>query len=459
MSGHDKRETADLVVVGASAGGLAAALLAADQGARVIVAERAKVVGGSALHEPEHVAACGTRFQRAAGVDDSVDAMMADLVAETHHHVDEAFARTLIGESAGVVEWLADRCGVSVALVEQSQGRGHTKARLHAVGEQGGAGLIGALSQLTSHHQRIRTRLGVEAQALTTDAEGRVVGVDLARQRRSDPPGLDGTVVLACGGYAGADAVVQEHCPQVATLPALACESATGAGLALARAVGARTERLEAMAVTPLLSVPANLTVDPILIALGAVLVNQAGRRFVSEAADPLRVATAVRAQPGKLAYLLFDERTAREAGARNPFLAHVILPRTARRAGSVADLSRQLMLDEAGLTRTVDTLNANLELGGDPFGRELEHRLEPPFHAIRVTGSRRRSLGGVAVDAGARVLREDGSAVPGLFALGGVVGGLARGEPADELLGLATLMALGTARLAVSAWRGAAAQ
>jgi fumarate reductase flavoprotein subunit len=229
--------------------------------------------------------------------------------------------------------------------------------------------------------------------------------------------------------------------------------------LALARAVGARAERLEAMAVTPLLSVPANLTVDTILITLGAVLVNQAGRRFISETADPVSVAMAVRAQPGKLAYLLFDDRTARAAGVRNPFLAHVILPKTARRAGSLADLARQLMLEDAGLARTVDTLNANLELGGDPFGRDLEHRLEPPFHAIRVTGSRRRSLGGIAVDAGARVVREDGTAVPGLFALGGVIGGLARGEPADELLGLATLMALGTARLAVAAWRADSTQ
>jgi fumarate reductase flavoprotein subunit len=70
------------------------------------------------------------------------------------------------------------------------------------------------------------------------------------------------------------------------------------------------------------------------------------------------------------------------------------------------------------------------------------------------VTASRRRSLGGVAVDAGARVLRDDGTPIAGLYAVGGVIGGLGRGGPADELLGLATLVALGTARLAVQTWR-----
>jgi len=456
MAGTDKRDAADLIVVGGSAGGLAAALLAADQGARVVIAERTKSLGGSALSEPEHVAACGTRFQRAAGIDDTPETMMGDLIAETHHHLDQELARAVVAESAALVDWLVDRCGIGVSLVRASGGRGHSQPRLHALGEQGGAGVIATLSQLVGRHQRIRTRHGVEAARLVTNPDGTVTGVDLTRVRRSDPPGMDGTVLLACGGYAGADAVVQEWCPAVAELPALSCESATGAGLALARQVGARVERLEAVAVTPLLAIPANLTVDPVLVTLGGVLINQMGRRFVSETADPASVAKAVRAQPGKLAYLLFDEETAHVAAERNPFLGHVILSKTARRAPSLPDLARQLTLDLDGLARTVDTLNANVELGGDPFGRELDgHRLQPPFYAIRVTGSRRRSLGGVAVDAGARVVREDGTPIDGLYAVGGVIGGLGRGGPADELLGLATLVALGTARLAVQTWRG----
>jgi fumarate reductase flavoprotein subunit len=455
MSGTDKRETADLVVVGASVGGLAAALLAADQGARVLIAERTKTLGGSAAFEPEHVAACGTRFQRAAAIDDSPDVMMADLIAETHHHLDQELTRAVVAESAAIVEWLADRCDLPVSLVRASAGRGHSQPRLHALGPQGGAGVIAALANLVGRHQRIRTRYGVDASRLDTGPDGEVTGVALARTRRSDPPGVDGPVLLACGGYAGADAIVQQHCPSVAALPALSCESATGAGLGLALGVGARLDRLEAIAVTPLLATPANLTVDPLLVELGGVLVNQLGRRFVSETADPASVAHAVRAQPGKLAYLLFDEETAHAAAERNPFLGHVILSKTARRAPSLADLSRQLTLDLDGLTRTVDTLNANVELGGDPFGRDLDgHRMQPPFYAIRVTASRRRSLGGVAVDAGARVLREDGTAIAGLYAAGGVIGGLNRGGPADELLGLATLVALGTARIAVQTWR-----
>jgi len=179
MAGTDKRDAADLIVVGGSAGGLAAALLAADQGARVVIAERTKSLGGSALSEPEHVAACGTRFQRAAGIDDTPETMMGDLIAETHHHLDQELARAVVAESAALVDWLVDRCGIGVSLVRASGGRGHSQPRLHALGEQGGAGVIATLSQLVGRHQRIRTRHGVEAARLVTNPDGTVTGVDL----------------------------------------------------------------------------------------------------------------------------------------------------------------------------------------------------------------------------------------------------------------------------------------
>ena len=68
---------------------------------------------------------------------------------------------------------------------------------------------------------------------------------------------------------------------------------------------------------------------------------------------------------------VLFDERSASAVTRVDPFFARVVLPRTGRRATSVAMLAKQLSLGEQGLALTLDTYNANLELGGDPFGRE----------------------------------------------------------------------------------------
>ena len=74
---------------------------------------------------------------------------------------------------------------------------------------------------------------------------------------------------------------------------------------------------------------------------------------------------------------------------------------------------------------------------------------LEAPLRAIRVTGARLRTLGGLVVDAHARVLDPAGQAIRGLYATGGVTAGLAAEASAPRRSGLDALTALGLGRLA----------
>jgi len=457
MATAGRREVADLVVVGGSIGGLAAAVMVADQGGRVVTVERLKEPGGGAAGEPEHLAIAGSPQQAAAGIDDSPAVLVADLVSETHHHVDPALATAVTEQGAPLLAWLASRCGLNADLVLDSAYRGHSAARIHSLGARGGIVLIEALRAIVARHHRVRVFPGVAVVRLTQDEGGRVTGVELESKRRSDPAAVAGAVALACGGYAADDELIARVAPDLAAIPARACPTATGDGLRLAESVGARVEELAACAVTPFLTMPGDLAVDPALVSHGAILVNQAGRRFVDETADSLVVAQAVNRQPGHVAYLLFDARAAERAAAHSPHFATTVLRQSVRRAGSVADVATQLELDEQGLTLTLDTFNANIDLGGDPFGREgAAHPLAAPLQAIRVTPSRRRSLGGVAIDRDARVLGEGGEPIGNLYAVGGVVGGLGRGGPADELPGMAPLITLATARMTALAWQAA---
>ena len=91
MSRPDPRqEPAGLIVVGASVGGLAAAVMAADRGCRTIVVERGKELGGGAAPDAETIAASGSRFQRDAGVQDSPDRFAADILSVSRHHVEQS---------------------------------------------------------------------------------------------------------------------------------------------------------------------------------------------------------------------------------------------------------------------------------------------------------------------------------------------------------------------------------
>src|SRR5579884_3054986 len=434
MAADARAETAGLVVVGASDGGLVAAILAADRGRRVVVLEREREPGGSARAESETVAAAGTRLQAAAGIADEAGALAADLLAAARHHLEPELAHALARESGPLVDWLTDRCGVAFELVRHAA-PGHSAPRLHAP-EGSGAGLVAALARAASRQTRTSLRCGSMVESLVRDADGAVTGVS-ARSGRRGGQVVSGPVVLACGGFAAADTLVATHCPETADLPYLGWPGSTGEALRLGDGAGLR--RLAAMEVTPLLSLPGELVVPALLVELGGILVNQGGRRFADETGEALGLARAVRAQPGRVAYLLFDERIAAAAREADPFFARVVLPRTARRAATLAELARQFELDVE-----------HLERGGDPFGREPGGApLAPPFYAIRVTGARRRTLGGLAVDARARVLDVAGRPIPGLYAVGGAAAGLGGEGTEGALAGTAALAALGLGRLA----------
>jgi fumarate reductase flavoprotein subunit len=443
-------EEVDLIVVGASVGGLAAALVAADRRCRAFVVERTKELGGGAGSDAELVAAAGSRFQRAAGLDDDPARLAADIEAATRHHVEPELAAALAAQGAPVVHWLADRCGASVELLRANQAQGHSVARLHALGEKGGASLVADLARAATRHSHVTVRTGAAVERLVRDEEGQVRGVAVRGDRRGATLAFGGRVLLACGGFVGDDALVGQHCPAVASLPFGGAAGGTGEALRLGLEAGAQVRRLGGCQVTPLLAMPGQMPATPILLALGAILVNQAGHRFADETAESLALATAVRAQPGRMAYLVFDERIAAAARAADPFFAKVVLQRTGRRGATLDLLAKQFELDAEGLRLTVDTFNGNQELGGDPFGREFfGETLTEPFHAIRVTGSRWRTLGGLAVDASARVLDAEGRPIPGLYATGGAAAGLGGEGTEGCLAGTDALTALGLARLA----------
>src|SRR5437762_9542804 len=256
MAGGAWHEEVDLVVVGASVGGLAAAVAAADRGCRTIVVERTKELGGGAASEAEMIPAAGSRWQRAAGIDDGPVRLAADVLAATHHHVEPELAAALAAQGAPVVAWLADRCGAHVELFREHGAAGHSVARLHGPGERGGASLSADLARAASRHSHVSVRPTTLAERLVRDDSGAVHGVSVRGERRGAGQALGGRVLLACGGFAGDDALVAEHCPAVAPLPFQGGARATGDGLRLGREAGAATRRLASLPATPFPATP-----------------------------------------------------------------------------------------------------------------------------------------------------------------------------------------------------------
>jgi len=134
-----------VVVIGAGACGLTAALAAKEAGAEVLVLERDAKPSGSTALSTGLIPAAGTRFQRALGIEDSPERLAEDIWRKAKGQTDRTMVDTVARASGPTIEWLAERHGVQFKLVEGFLYPGHSVLRMHGTPHRTGEELEGAL--------------------------------------------------------------------------------------------------------------------------------------------------------------------------------------------------------------------------------------------------------------------------------------------------------------------------
>ena len=135
-----------VIVIGAGACGLIAALAAHDAGVEALVLERDAKPSGSTALSSGFIPACQTRWQAAVGVSDSVGLMVDDILRKTKDLTDPAYVEVLCRESGRALEWLSDSHGLDFTLVTGFTYPGQSALRMHAVPARTGRALIDGLS-------------------------------------------------------------------------------------------------------------------------------------------------------------------------------------------------------------------------------------------------------------------------------------------------------------------------
>src|SRR5215831_8528949 len=101
VTGGEKFETyAPLLIIGAGAAGLCAALAAHEAGVEPVVIERDAVPRGSTALSAGLIPAAGTRFQREKAIADSAKLFADDIARKSHGEADAKLVRA-VAESAG----------------------------------------------------------------------------------------------------------------------------------------------------------------------------------------------------------------------------------------------------------------------------------------------------------------------------------------------------------------------
>jgi len=435
----------DLVIVGAGAAGMPAAIFAARRGASVLLLDAADQVGGTLWLALGQVCAAGTRIQARHGImDDHPDLHFEDVMRLSGGLADPVLVRRTADLAPAMIDWLDERgwaCRDDHVLTGESPGRpGYSRRRYYqAPGE--GRSILAVLARELAREigaGRVTLQLGARVEELLGTDSGRVEGVR-ARAGGGLLAFRGRHVLLTSGGYASNPLLFEELIGQPSYVDSSYAFS-QGDGLQLARSAGAalRNRELHRPGLGSVLSearwpasIHARFETHPQLRMPWEIWVNDRGQRFVNEEA-PLAVdrERALNAQPRLRYAIIFDQAM---LAAAPPGIAEWTREELERqfnthpmfhRAGTLPELAARAGVDPEGLAASVAGYNARLA-GTDPWGRS--HRplpvTRPPFHAIIQYGHSATSAVGIAVDASLRAVTSNGEPVAGLYAAGEALG------------------------------------
>jgi fumarate reductase flavoprotein subunit len=439
-----------VLIIGGGACGLTAALTLKDAGIECVVLERDAMPQGSTALSSGFIPACGTRWQRDIGVADNAEMLAADIEHKNHNGANPAVVRAVATASGPALEWLADAHGVPFQVLEGFLYPGHGVPRMHAVPEKTGAGLIGRLTAACAN-AGIDLITEAPVSGLFADAEGRILGVRVTRADGSIEDIGCGALILACNGYGGNPAMVRQYIPEIAQAEYAGHAGNQGDAVRWGRQLGAQIADMGAYQGHGSWATPHGQLVTWALMMEGGVQVNAEGRRFWNELEGYSEASQHVIAQPGRFAWNVYDQRL-HELGMGFPDYAELCKAGAIRECYSMGALAAQLQLPAGPLEETLYNVAA-MQAGElrDVFGRDFTGKpaLQAPYYAVKVTGALFHTQGGLEIDVHARVLREDGSALPNLYAGGGAARGISGAHVWGYLSGNGLLTAVTQGRIA----------
>ncbi|MDE2379964.1 FAD-dependent oxidoreductase [Bradyrhizobium sp.] len=547
-------ETYDVVVIGAGAGGMTAAAVAAAEGLRVLVIEKTAFVGGTTAWSGGMVWIPANAKMKEAGLSDSVTDAVQYLASTVPEAANANLRAAFLARGPEAIAWLEantevrlqpvkaypdyypERLGATpggrvlepVAFDGRKLGAGFARLRpplpeftlfggmmvnrldiphLRRVGKSlrstlRSARLISqyALQRLKSPRgttlhlgnalaarlyasllaRQVEILFSADVQDLAIEA-GRVRGVIIRHGARGRLIAARRGVVLATGGFSHDASLRKRFFPAAAGFVSATSSAGTGDGLRLAAAAGAA---LDTGVTSAAYWVPASLFrradgsrgVFPHTVTdrakPGVIAVNAAGRRFVNEALSYHEFVLAMlrdgNGEPDRPFHLVCDRDFlwTYGLGRIRPFTwnykRHVKSGELIE-ASSIEELAGRIGVKPSSLAATIANYNADAAKGRDPeFGRgstiyqrhlgDAAHRPNPcvapiaraPFFALRIHPADLGTAVGMKVDAQARVLREDGTPIPGLYACGNDMASIMNGNYPGPGITLGPALAFG---------------
>jgi 3-oxosteroid 1-dehydrogenase len=286
-----------------------------------------------------------------------------------------------------------------------------------------------------------------------TTGGGRVTGAVLGHNGREMTVTARRGVVLAAGGFDHSMAMRWKfQSESLGEHLSLGAETNTGDAIRTAQEIGAATDLMDQAwwfpAVAPLPgAAPLVMLAERSL--PGSLIIDQHATRFTNEATDYMSFGQRLlhrerSGNPVEDMWIVFDQKYRNSYVFAGELLPRMPIPRhwceagIAHRSENLAELACRTGVPESQFMATVTRFNemsragydADFHRGSSAYDRyygdptigpnpNLRALDRGPFYAVKMVLSDLGTCGGLRADDSARVLREDGSAITGLYAIG----------------------------------------
>ena len=468
-------EKADVAVIGSGATGLAAAVTLAEGGAKVVVFEKQRSLGGTSNFF-QGTFAVESDMQRERYVDYTCDQAFKNTMDYSHWLANPRVVRAIINESAGTIAWLQAQ---GVVFTDATINMPDSPLTYHVIKGKGEA-VVKALAD-QAKTKGVTILPGTPVVSILKEG-GKITGV-VAEADGEEVEVAVKAVVVATGGFANNKEWIKKYTgfELGSEVTPVGNTGKTGDGIRMAWEVGAAEEGIETIEM---------FRVGPVgdEFAMGCNLeqataqpdlwVTASGERFCDETItfwdtpvgnaqarykkdgytfslmddtivqrlldNGLDKGVGIEYPPGyKLTNLAREIQAAIENGSKEVFAAD-----------SLEELAAQIEVDPAVLRATVEEYNRYCAQGWDELfakdRRYLRPLVGPKFYAVRARTVFLGTMGGIKVNGNMEVLDKKDAVIPGLYAGGFDAGGMyGDSYPIKSSSGLASSFALNSGRIA----------
>jgi len=424
---------ADVIVIGAGGAGLAAAVSAHQNGAKVLVLEKMPLVGGNTIISGAAYNAVDPKRQSALGIEDSIEKHYTQTYEGGDKLAKPELVRTLVEKAYPALEWLESmgmkfKDDIFTVL-------GALWPRSHNPVKPIGTGYIETyMEYINKHSSDIEIMLSTKATELIVE-NGRVVGAEAENPENIVIAKANNGVIIATGGF-GANINARNHYnkmwPDLTNLKTTNRPGATGDGMWMAENIGANLIGMEQIQLLP--------TGEPNTGSLSGsighsvedrMFVNKDGNRFIDEGAKRDVMTKALFQQRDSWMWIIVDKKSYPTGDTKNNFdetIDFLVEEGIAFKADTLEELAVKIGVDPINLVKSVETFNKAVEKEiEDPFGRTLfKNKIDTaPYYAGARTPTVHHTMGGIEINTKAQVLDKDGKVIKGLYAAGEATGGI----------------------------------